>query len=45
MLKLKENSEQPLTTRYSRRLVSLKKVAPYDAEVEEAFWTQLESNR
>ncbi|KAL3152268.1 hypothetical protein ABBQ32_001345 [Trebouxia sp. C0010 RCD-2024] len=34
MLTLLENSEQPLTTRYSRRLVTLCKTAAYDEELE-----------
>lgn len=45
MLELLENSEQPLTTRYSRRLITLKKVAPYDASAEQMFRCQQESSR
>ena len=45
MLELVENSEQPLTTRYSRRLITMTKVAPYDAEAEQDFWRGQESNR
>lgn len=45
MLELVENSEQPLTTRYSRRLITMTKVAPYDAEAEQEFWRGQESNR
>lgn len=34
MLTLLANSEQPLTTRYSRRLVTMCKTAAYDEDLE-----------
>lgn len=37
MLQLVDNTEQLLTTRYSRRLVTMQKVQPYDAVVAAAF--------
>jgi hypothetical protein len=35
MLAMVANCEQPLTTRYSRRLITLQKVQPYNAELEQ----------
>ena len=35
MLSLVANSEQPLTTRYSRRLITMQKVHPYNAHLEQ----------
>ena len=34
MLSLIANSEQPLTTRYSRRLITMEKTRSYDTELE-----------
>ena len=40
MLQLLHNSEQILTSRYSRRLITMVKVKPYDAAVAAAFKTE-----
>ena len=45
MLAMLENSEQPLTTRYSRRLITMEKVAMFDPEAEQAALTQQDSKR
>jgi hypothetical protein len=37
MLQLLHNSEQILTSRYSRRLITMVKVKPYDADAAAAF--------
>lgn len=40
-MKLVSNCEQVLTTRYSRRLITMEKVAPYDAASAEAHYAAL----
>lgn len=40
MLTLLANSEQPLTTRYSRRLVTMCKSAAYDEEMEQQAFAE-----
>lgn len=40
MLTLLANSEQPLTTRYSRRLVTMCKSAAYDEELEQQAFAE-----
>ncbi|KAL0027841.1 hypothetical protein WJX77_009882 [Trebouxia sp. C0004] len=45
MLAMVANCEQPLTTRYSRRLITLQKVQPYNAELEQQTWSSEQSLR
>ena len=40
MLTLVANSEQPLTTRYSRRLVTLRKSAVYSDQLEQKAFAE-----
>lgn len=40
MLTLLANSEQPLTTRYSRRLVTMRKSAAYDQALEQQAFAE-----
>ena len=45
MLAMVANCEQPLTTRYSRRLITLQKVQPYNAELEQQALSSEQSLR
>lgn len=45
MLAMVANCEQPLTTRYSRRLITLQKVQPYNAELEQLALSSEQSLR